>query len=37
MAGLPHFREVRFRGEFPVADLAFREPKFPALLRAASP
>ena len=33
MAGLPHFREVKFRGEFPVADLAFREPKFPGQVR----
>lgn len=39
MAGLPHFREVKFRGEFPIADLTFREPNFPgrASLRAFNP
>ena len=33
MAGLPHFREVKFGGEFPVAELSFREPKFPGKVR----
>ncbi|MHB8879446.1 MAG: GH116 family glycosyl-hydrolase, partial [Myxococcaceae bacterium] len=39
MAGLPHFRDVKFRGEFPVAELSFREPKFPGKvgLRAFNP
>ena len=30
MCGFPHFREVRFRGEFPVAEYAFEDPGFPA-------
>ncbi len=29
MAGLPHFKEVEFRGEFPLADLTFSGAKFP--------
>jgi len=29
MAGMPHFRGVTFRGEFPIATLNFKEPKFP--------
>jgi len=29
MAGMPHFREVEFRGEFPLANLSFAEPAFP--------
>jgi len=29
MAGLPHFRDAVFRGEFPFAGISFREPKFP--------
>ena len=29
MAGMPHFRSVRFRGEFPLAELAFAERRFP--------
>lgn len=33
LAGLPHFREVEFRGEFPVAEIAFREPRFPGRVR----
>lgn len=39
MAGLPHFREVRFWGEFPIAELGFREPRFPGKvsLRAFNP
>ena len=30
MAGIPHFRDVRFTGKYPFAELAFREPDFPA-------
>ena len=29
MAGFPHFREVEFRGEFPIAQLAFIDTSFP--------
>ena len=29
LAGLPHFREVEFRGEYPMAALTFKERKFP--------
>ncbi len=29
MAGLPHFREVEFKGEFPIAELTFSDPDFP--------
>ena len=29
LTGLPHFREVEFRGEFPIADLLFKGAKFP--------
>ena len=29
LAGMPHFREVEFRGGFPIASLAFAERKFP--------
>ncbi len=29
LTGLPHFREVEFRGEFPLAHLAFRDETFP--------
>jgi len=29
MAGVPHFRECEFRGEFPFAELVFTDPKFP--------
>ena len=29
MAGAPHFREVVFRGEFPLAELSFRGTRFP--------
>ncbi len=29
MAGMPHFREVEFKGEFPLASLSFYEPTFP--------
>ena len=39
VAGLPHFRDVTFRGEYPFADLSFREPHFPGrvTLRAFNP
>jgi uncharacterized protein (DUF608 family) len=33
MAGLPHFRDVRFAGEFPLAQLTFDEPEFPGRVR----
>ncbi|MFC0390080.1 GH116 family glycosyl-hydrolase [Paenibacillus mendelii] len=29
MAGMPHFEEVAFRGEFPLAGMSFKEPAFP--------
>ncbi|NOU62436.1 hypothetical protein GC096_00050 [Paenibacillus sp. LMG 31461] len=29
MAGMPHFEEVEFRGEFPFAEMSFAESKFP--------
>ncbi|MGO4182614.1 GH116 family glycosyl-hydrolase [Paenibacillus sp. TAF43_2] len=29
MAGMPHFREVEFRGEFPLAGMSFAENDFP--------
>lgn len=29
MAGLPHFRETEFTGTFPLAQIRFKEPKFP--------
>jgi uncharacterized protein (DUF608 family) len=29
LAGLPHFRECEFRGEFPIAELTFRDRTFP--------
>ncbi|WP_106767396.1 GH116 family glycosyl-hydrolase [Paenibacillus faecalis] len=29
MAGMPHFQEVEFKGEFPLAAMSFREPSFP--------
>jgi non-lysosomal glucosylceramidase len=29
MAGVPHFREVEFRGEYPMAVLKFHDEKFP--------
>ena len=39
LCGLPHFRSVALRGEFPVAEWAFRDPRFPgdAALTAWSP
>jgi non-lysosomal glucosylceramidase len=33
LTGLPHFREVEFRGEFPIALLTFKEPRFPGRVR----
>ncbi|QHW31016.1 hypothetical protein GZH47_09225 [Paenibacillus rhizovicinus] len=30
MAGMPHFRDVEFKGEFPFAGMTFAEPAFPA-------
>lgn len=30
MAGFPHFRNVEFNGEFPIAELKFKDEKFPA-------
>jgi len=29
MAGLPHFRDTEFKGQFPIATISFREPAFP--------
>lgn len=39
LCGLPHFRSVSLRGEFPVAEWTFRDPRFPgdATLAAWSP
>ncbi len=33
MAGYPHFEEVSFDGNFPIADLTFRDRAFPAVVR----
>ena len=33
MAGFPHFRNVRFDGTFPVAQLCFSDEDFPAVVR----
>ena len=33
LAGLPHFRDVRFIGRFPVADLVFADAHFPGKIR----
>ena len=33
MAGLKHFREAVFQGEFPVAEIAFSDPGFPAQVK----
>ena len=30
MAGFPHFKEIRFEGEFPVACLSYRDEHFPS-------
>ena len=32
MAGFPHFRNVRFEGTFPIAELHYRDEDFPAVL-----
>ena len=39
LCGLPHFRSVSLRGEFPVGEWSFRDPRFPgdATLAAWSP
>ncbi len=29
LSGLPHFRKTEFRGGFPLAEIRFRDPKFP--------
>jgi uncharacterized protein (DUF608 family) len=33
LVGLPHFRDVAFYGRFPVADLTFRDERFPGAVR----
>lgn len=33
MAGLPHFKDVQFKGEFPIAELSFMDPKFPGRVK----
>ncbi len=33
LAGMPHFRDCEFRGEFPIASLTFKERKFPGRVR----
>lgn len=33
MAGLPHFKDVQFNGEFPVAELTFKDPNFPGKIK----
>ncbi len=33
LAGLPHFRNVRFTGRFPTADLEFKDARFPGHIR----
>lgn len=33
MVGFPHFRNVRFEGEFPVAKLSFTDPDFPSAVK----
>jgi len=33
LTGLPHFRQVEFRGEFPIAELTFRDRTFPGRVR----
>ncbi len=33
MAGFPHFRNVQFVGEFPIAKLLYQDEDFPALVR----
>lgn len=36
LAGLPHFRDCEFNGEFPIATLRFSEEKFPGSVEAAA-
>lgn len=33
LAGVPHFKEVEFTGEFPIATLSFRDEKFPGAVK----
>lgn len=33
LTGMPHFRDVVFKGEYPIANLVFRERKFPGRVR----
>jgi len=33
LVGLPHFKDVRFYGRFPTADLTFRDNRFPGAVR----
>ena len=33
LAGFPHFKDVTFDGAFPVANLLFEDPSFPAIVR----
>jgi len=33
MAGAPHFREVEFEGEYPIANLRFKDDRFPGDVR----
>jgi uncharacterized protein (DUF608 family) len=33
LTGLPHFRSVDFRGEFPLAELAFNDERFPGQVK----
>jgi non-lysosomal glucosylceramidase len=32
MAGVPHFKDLEFRGEYPFADLSFKDEMFPGLV-----
>lgn len=33
MAGFPHFRQCRFRGEFPFAEISLQDEDFPAMVK----
>jgi len=33
MAGIPHFHDVEFKGEFPIAELKFNDDEFPAKIK----
>ncbi len=33
MAGLPNFKDLQFNGEFPIAELSFRDPSFPGKVK----